>query len=51
MRHKHYPKSIIDGFRKDILTTEDPRFEDYPSETTISRWKKCLTPDELSLNH
>lgn len=38
--YKQYTRPIIEGFVNDILSVEDFRFEDFPSECTIFRWKK-----------
>ena len=39
MPYKHYEARIIQGFIFDRYTSCDLEFEDYPSETTIKRWK------------
>lgn len=37
--YKHYEAQIIEGFIFERYSSCDLEFEDYPSETTIKRWK------------
>lgn len=45
VRFKHYDKDIIVGVREELITQETLGFEDYPSESTIRRWKKLTDID------
>jgi len=37
--YKHYEAEIIQGFIFEQYSSCDLEFEDYPSETTIKRWR------------
>lgn len=37
--YKHYDATIILGFKTGAYSTNDLDFEDYPSESTVRRWK------------
>ncbi len=37
--YKHYEAEIIQGFVNGLYSSEDLRFEDFPSEATVRRWK------------
>ncbi len=38
--YKQFRADIIDGFVEGNLSTSNLKYEDYPSEQTIKRWKK-----------
>ena len=37
--YKHYDATIIRGFAAGLYSTDELRFENYPSESTVRRWK------------
>ena len=37
---KHYRTDIIEGVLMGTVTCEDCKYEDFPSEMTMMRWKK-----------
>ena len=40
--YKHYHADIVQGFATGLYSSDDLRFEDYPSESTIRRWRNEL---------
>ena len=37
--YKHYRKDIYEGFKSGELSSENVKYEDFPSEATQNRWK------------
>ena len=43
--YKQYEAEIISGVLDGFITSDTLGFEDFPSEATMKRWRKCMRKD------
>ena len=48
--HKHYDIDIITGVLDGIVSPEQEKFEDYPCEKTMERWKAWMALNLIYIN-